>query len=98
MKKFEEIRRYEPARRYAKLKIYHIYSNTVYDSFDEFFHSEEFKNAFYENLNCSYNVSDFIDISPDEKMDMFKSVAEDTIANLVDDQNIFIAIEKENDF
>lgn len=98
MKYFEEIRRYEPARRYAKLKIYHIYSNTVYDSFDEFFHSEEFKNAFYENLNCSYNVSDFIDISPDEKMDMFKSVVEDTIANLVDDQNIFITIEKENDF
>lgn len=98
MKKFEEIRRYEPARRNAKLKIYHIYSGIVYDSFDEFFHSEEFKNAFYENLNCSYNVSDFIDISPDEKMDMFKSVAEDTIANLIDDQNIFIAIEKENDF
>ena len=98
MKYFEEIRRYESARRHAKLKIYHISSNTVYDSFDEFFHSEEFKNVFYENLNCSYNVSDFIDISPDEKTDMFKSVAEDTIDNLIYDQNIFIALEKENDF
>lgn len=97
MKKFEEIRRYEPYRRYEKLKIYHMYSNTIYDSFDEFFHSEEFKDAFYEGLNCSYSASDFIDISPDEKMDMFKSVAEDTIANLVDDQNIFIVLEKDND-
>lgn len=98
MKKFEEIRRYTPVLRPAKLKIYHIYSNTIYDSFDEFFYSETFKDAFYECLNCSYNASDFIDISPDEKMDMYKSVAEDTIANLVDDQNIFIVIEKENDF
>ena len=98
MKKFEEIRRYEPARRHAKLKIYHSFSNTMYESFDEFFHSDEFKDVFYENLNCSYSVSDFIDISPDEKMDMFKSVAEDTIANLIDDQNIFIVLEKENDF
>ena len=98
MKNFEEIRRYEPARRHAKLKIYDMFHDTIYESFDEFFHSEYFKNEFFEELNRSYNASDFVDISPDEMDDIFKSVAEDTIANLTDDQNIFIAIEKEGCF
>ena len=98
MKKFEEIRSYEPARRHAKLKIYHINSNTVYESFDEFFHSEDFKNEFFEELNRSYNASDLVDISPEERDDIFISVAEDTIDNLIDNQYIFIALEKENDF
>lgn len=43
MKKFEFINSYESSRRYEKLKIYVLNTDEVFDSFEEFFQSEFFK-------------------------------------------------------
>ena len=43
MKKFELINGYESSRRYEKLKIYVLNTGEIFESFDEFFQSEFFK-------------------------------------------------------
>ena len=43
MKKFEFINSYESSRRYEKLKIYVLNTDEVFESFEEFFQSEFFK-------------------------------------------------------
>ena len=43
MNKFETLNSYEPSRRYEKLKIYVLNTDEVFESFEEFFQSEFFK-------------------------------------------------------
>ena len=95
MKKFEEIRRYETYRRYAKLKIYVLTTNEVYDCFDEFFNTEYFQERFYSNLDCIYSASDVINLSPDAKEEIFLATADNTIDDLVGCQDILIINELE---
>ena len=95
MKKFEEIRRYEPYRRYEKLKIYVLTTNEVYDCFDDFFNTEYFQERFYSNLDCSYSASDVINLSPDAKEEVYQTTADNTIDDLVGCQDILIIKELE---
>lgn len=95
MKKFEEIRRYEPYCRYEKLKIYVLTTNEVYDCFDDFFNTEYFQERFYSNLDCSYSASDVINLSPDAKDEIFLTTADNTIDDLVGCQDILIVKELE---
>ncbi len=95
MKKFEEIRRYEPYRRYEKLKIYVLTTNEVYDCFDDFFNTEYFQERFYSNLDCSYSASDVINLSPVAKNEIFLTTADNTIDDLVGCQDILIIKELE---
>ena len=95
MKKFEEIRSYEPYRSYEKLKIYVLTTNEVYDCFDEFFNTEYFQERFYSNLDCSYSASDVINLSPDAKDEIFLTTADNTIDDLVGCQDILIIKELE---
>ena len=60
MRKFELINHYEPANRYAKLKIYVLNTDEVFDCFDEFFQSESFKDFW------SYDDSDMADLSEED--------------------------------
>ena len=90
MKKFETLNSYEPYRRYEKLKIYVFSTDEICECFDELFNSELFKNNFYDNLNSNYNASEVIDISPDEKDEIFQTVTDRTIRELVDYQEILI--------
>ena len=90
MKKFETLNNYEPYRRYEKLKIYVLTTNEVYDCFDEFFNTEYFQERFYSNLDCSYSASDVINLSPDEKDEIFLTTADNTIDGLVGCQDILI--------
>ena len=60
MKKFKMINSYESSCRYEKLKIYVLNTDEVFDSFDEFFQSESFKDFW------SYDDSDTADLSEEE--------------------------------
>ena len=95
MKKFELINHYEPANRYAKLKIYVFSTNEVYDCFDDFFNTKYFQERFYSNLDCSYTASDVINLSPDAKDEIFLTTADNTIDDLVGCQDILIVKELE---
>ena len=60
MKKFKFIKGYESSRRYEKLKIYVLNTDEVFESFDEFFQSESFKDFW------SYDDSDMADLSEED--------------------------------
>ena len=94
MKKFELINHYEPANRYAKLKIYNLITQEVYNCFDELLESEFFKDRFYNVLNDNYSASEVIDLSPDERDRIFEDVVDTAITNLIEFQDMFII--KEN--
>ena len=63
MKKFELINGYESSRRYEKLKIYVLNTDEVFESFDEFFQSEFFKDFW------NYDDSDTPDLFSEEDVD-----------------------------
>lgn len=63
MKKFELINGYESSRRYEKLKIYVLNTDEIFESFDEFFQSEFFKDYW------SYDDSDTADLFSEEDVD-----------------------------
>ena len=63
MKKFELINGYESSRRYEKLKIYVLNTDEVFESFDEFFQSEFFKDYW------DYDDSDTADLFSEEDVD-----------------------------
>ena len=90
MKKFETLNDYEPYRRYEKLKIYVFSTGEICECFDELFNLEIFKNNFYDTLNSNYNASEVIDLSPDEKDEILQIIADKTIRDLVDYQEILI--------
>ena len=94
MKKFEMLNSYEPANRYAKLKIYNLITQEVYSCFDELLESEFFKDRFYDVLNNNYSASEVIDLSPDERDRIFEDVVDTAITNLIEFQDMFII--KEN--
>ena len=94
MKKFKTINHYEPANRYAKLKIYNLTTQKIYNCFDELFESEYFKDRFYNVLNDNYSASEVIDLSPDERDRIFEDVVDTAITNLIEFQDMFII--KEN--
>ena len=95
MKKFETINHYEPANRYAKLKIYNLITQEVYNCFDELLESEFFKDRFYNVLNDNYSASEVIDLSTDEKDDIILTTADRTIRDLINYQEILIIKELE---
>ena len=64
MKKFELINSYELSRRYEKLKIYVLNTDEVFESFDEFFQSEFFKD--YWNPDESETADSFSEEDVDE--------------------------------
>ena len=63
MKKFELINGYESSRRYEKLKIYVLNTDEVFESFNEFFQSEFFKDFW------NYDDSDTADSFSEEDVD-----------------------------
>ena len=64
MKKFEMLNSYEQANRYAKLKIYNLITDEVFDCFDEFFQSEFFKD--FWNCDDSETADSFSEEDVDE--------------------------------
>lgn len=64
MKKFELINGYESNRRYEKLKIYVLNTDEVFESFDEFFQSEFFKD--FMNPDESETADSFSEEDADE--------------------------------
>ena len=82
MKKFELINSYESSRRYEKLKIYVFSTNEIFNCFDEFFNSEYFKDKFYD-IFYSYNAFDVINLSPEERDNIFEDITKTTIRDLV---------------
>ena len=90
MKKFETLNSYEPSRRYEKLKIYNLTTQEVYSCFDELLESEFFKDRLYNVLNNNYSASEVIDLSPDERDNVFEDITDTAIIDLVDYQDLVI--------
>lgn len=90
MKKFETLNSYEPSRRYEKLKIYNLTTQEVYSCFDELLKSEFFKDRLYSVLDNNYSASEVIDLSPEERDNIFEDVTDTAIRDLVDYQDMFI--------
>lgn len=90
MQKFETLNSYEPSRRYEKLKIYNLITQEVYSCFDELLKSEFFKDRLYEVLDNNYNASEVIDLSPEERDNIFEDVTDTAIEGLVDYQDMLI--------
>ena len=90
MKKFEMLNSYEPANRYAKLKIYNLITQEVYSCFDELLESEFFKDRLYDVLNNNYSASEVIDLSPEERENVFEDITDTAIRDLVDYQDMLI--------
>ena len=90
MKKFELINGYESANRYAKLKIYNLTTQEVYNCFDELLESEFFKDRLYDVLNNNYSASEVIDLSPEERDNVFEDITDTAIRDLVDYQDMLI--------
>ena len=90
MNKFETLNSYEPSRRYEKLKIYNLATREVYSCFDELLESEFFKDRLYDVLNNNYSASEVIDLSPEERDNVFEDITDIAIRDLVDYQDIFI--------
>ena len=66
MKKFEFINTYESSRRYEKLKIYVLNTDEVFDSFEEFFQSEFFKD--FWSADDSETADSFSEEDVDEEI------------------------------
>ena len=90
MKKFETLNSYEPSRRYEKLKIYNLTTQEVYSCFDELLESEFFKDRLYDVLNNNYSASEVIDLSPEERDNVFEDITDTAIRDLVDYQDMLI--------
>ena len=90
MNKFETLNSYEPSRRYEKLKIYNLTTQEVYNCFDELLESEFFKDRLYDVLNNNYNASEVIDLSPEERDNVFEDITDTAIRDLVDYQDMLI--------
>ena len=90
MNKFETINSYEPSRRYEKLKIYNLTTQEVYSCFDELLESEFFKDRLYDVLNNNYSASEVIDLSPEERDNVFEDITDTAIRDLVDYQDMLI--------
>ena len=90
MKKFETLNSYEPYRRYEKLKIYNLTTQEVYSCFDELLKSEFFKDRLYSVLDNNYSASEVIDLSPEERDNIFEDVTDTAIRDLVDFQDMLI--------
>ena len=90
MNKFETLNSYEPSRRYEKLKIYNLTTLEVYNCFDELLESEFFKDRLYDVLNNNYNASEVIDLSPEERDNVFEDITDTAIRDLVDYQDMLI--------
>ena len=90
MKKFETLNSYEPSRRYEKLKIYNLTTQEVYNCFDELLESEFFKDRLYDVLDNNYSASEVIDLSPEERDNIFEDITDTAIRDLVDYQDMFI--------
>ena len=90
MTKFETLDSYEPSRRYEKLKIYNLTTQEVYSCFDELLKSEFFKDRFYSVLDNNYSASEVIDLSPEERDNIFEDVTDTAIRDLVDYQDMLI--------
>ena len=82
MKKFELINSYESSRRYEKLKIYVFSTNEIFNCFDEFFNSEYFKDTLYD-IFYSDNAFDVINLSPEERDNIFEDITDTAIRDLV---------------
>ena len=95
MKKFETLNSYEPSRRYEKLKIYNLTTQEVYSCFDELLESEFFKDRLYSVLDNNYSASEVIDLSPEERDNIFEDVTDTAIRDLVDYQDMLIIKELE---
>ena len=90
MNKFETLNSYEPSRRYEKLKIYNLTTQEVYSCFDELLESEFFKDRLYDVLNNNYSASEVIDLSPEERDNIFEDITDTAIRDLVDYQDMLI--------
>lgn len=90
MRKFETLNSYDPSRRYEKLKIYNLTTQEVYNCFDELLESEFFKDRLYDVLNNNYSASEVIDLSPDERDNVFEDITDTAIRDLVDYQDMLI--------
>ena len=90
MKKFETLNNYEPYRRYEKLKIYNLTTQEVYNCFNELLESEFFKDRLYDVLNNNYSASEVIDLSPEERDNVFEDITDTAIRDLVDYQDMLI--------
>ena len=90
MNKFETLNSYEPSRRYEKLKIYNLTTQEVYNCFDELLESEFFKDRLYDVLNNNYSASEVIDLSPEERDNVFEDITDTAIRDLVDFQDMLI--------
>lgn len=90
MRKFETLNSYDPSRRYEKLKIYNLTTQEVYNCFDELLESEFFKDRLYDVLNNNYSASEVIDLSPDERNNVFEDITDTAIRDLVDYQDMLI--------
>ena len=90
MNKFETLNSYEPSRRYEKLKIYNLTTQEVYSCFDELLESEFFKDRLYDVLNNNYSASEVIDLSPEERDNVFEDITDTAIRDLVDYQAMLI--------
>ena len=66
MKKFELINGYESSRRYEKLKIYVLNTDEVFESFEEFFQSEFFKD--FWSADDSETADSFSEEDVDEEI------------------------------
>ena len=74
MKKFELINGYESSRRYENLKIYVLNTDEVFESFDEFFQSEFFKD--FWNPDDSETADSFSEEDVDEAIHDLTDLAE----------------------
>ena len=90
MNKFETLNSYEPSRRYEKLKIYNLTTQEVYNCFDELLESEFFKDRLYDVLNNNYSASEVINLSPEERDNVFEDITDTAIRDLVDYQDMLI--------
>ena len=90
MTKFETLNSYEPSRRYEKLKIYNLTTQEVYNCFDELLESDFFKDRLYDVLNNNYSASEVIDLSPEERDNVFEDITDTAIRDLVDYQDMLI--------
>ena len=74
MKKFELINGYESSRRYENLKIYVLNTDEIFESFDEFFQSEFFKD--FLNPDDSETADSFSEEDVDEAIRDLTDLAE----------------------
>ena len=74
MKKFELINGYESSRRYEKFKIYVLNTDEVFESFDEFFQSEFFKD--FWSADESETADSFSEEDVDEAIHDLTDLAE----------------------